>query len=488
MQFDAIVILMMCYGLITIGTTSLLFWAFRGGFSPAARLFLFSELFRIPVIISVGAANAFPEYRISAVFLISHAAFLASEAAFVFSLYVLKRGGKTDRFYVAIGFLMILSVLVEILRLNNPSIPALLSPIIFACLSSAAVFLCQPTGQQNSVITPFWRILQLLELSFFLISLSRIAFYIEGTALSPLEGGRDNAILLAVLVSVLVFRFLCYQSIWMTWIAPDTAENRFNRNLLKSLQDREVLLRKLLASNRRLGMNALASLLAHELSQPLTGAVLQTEALKRDLADSGISPSNAAALDKISLQLKKLSDLVQNLRRFFSENMQSRKPINLAQICNELLDLVEASNAAGTSLKRLYHSNPVVFGDDIQLQQVIKNIINNAIDALQGTDAPDKTITITIGQMEHSAIISIADNGKGIDPAVLPHLFDLYRTTKDTGVGVGLWLCKEIVERHKGRISAAANEAGRGAVITIELPLAESPQRTNRTSRASERS
>jgi len=149
--------------------------------------------------------------------------------------------------------------------------------------------------------------------------------------------------------------------------------------------------------------------LAHQLSQPLTAIGLQTETLKRGLNNSGGNQVYVLMLDKINSQLRKLTNLVKNLRQLFNSNIHDFHRIDLAFTINELLE-----------------------------------------------------------------IIDIEDTGSGIDIKMLPVMFELYKTSKKDGLGIGLWLYKTIINKHHGEISAS-NGQNSGARFTIQLPIARTP-------------
>ena len=113
-----------------------------------------------------------------------------------------------------------------------------------------------------------------------------------------------------------------------------------------------------------------------------------------------------------------------------------------------------------------------ISGDAIQIQQVIINLLNNAIDAIETSNPLTREIVITTNLENDLAIIHIKDTGGGIDSNALPSIFELYKTTKKDGLGIGLWLSKPptIINRHHGNIFATNNSIG-GATFTIEIPL-----------------
>jgi len=113
-----------------------------------------------------------------------------------------------------------------------------------------------------------------------------------------------------------------------------------------------------------------------------------------------------------------------------------------------------------------------VLGNAIQLQQVLINLFNNAIDAIDQSDLPNGKIILSISQSEDFSLIRIQDNGPGISASFLPGMFNLYKTSKQEGLGIGLWLSKTIVDKHNGTICASNNSHG-GATLEISLPLAK---------------
>ncbi len=149
---------------------------------------------------------------------------------------------------------------------------------------------------------------------------------------------------------------------------------------------------------------------------------------------------------------------------------------------DEVIELVEPSlQAKGISLQKNYQSNPLIFGDAIQIQQVLINILNNAIDAITAIDAiatstagkpTNRIIRVGIAQNEQFAILTVQDSGPGITPNLLPTIFELYKTTKLHGLGVGLWLSKTIMDAHHGSITASNSHSG-GAVFEIQIPLSQ---------------
>lgn len=273
-----------------------------------------------------------------------------------------------------------------------------------------------------------------------------------------------------------VFRYISYQSLRISWVGYRASSiNPLNENLAVVTQEKNHLVQGLIASNRVIGIGALASSLAHQLSQPLTAIGLQTETLKRDLNNSGGNQVAAVMLDKINSQLSKLTNLVKNLRQLFNTNIHDFHKVDLAFAVNELLEIIEPTlEAKKIRLRKSISSNITILGDAIQIQQVLINLFNNAIDAIGSAYPQSREISIYVSSDDQFALIDIEDTGAGIDMKILPTMFELYKTSKKDGLGIGLWLCKTIINKHHGEI-AASNSLSGGARFTIQIPLSKTP-------------
>jgi C4-dicarboxylate-specific signal transduction histidine kinase len=176
-------------------------------------------------------------------------------------------------------------------------------------------------------------------------------------------------------------------------------------------------------------------------------------------------------LDKATIELDKLTCLVNGLRQFFGHQETKFEKINLVDTCETLMEFIEPTlRTNNISLIKRYVSSPLIIGNHIQLQQALINIFNNAIFSIIHSKSECREIVFEIRQKESLAIILIKDSGPGVDPEILPDIFELYKTSKTDGLGVGLWLCKTIVENHHGNITVK-NENQSGAIFKIRIPI-----------------
>jgi signal transduction histidine kinase len=317
------------------------------------------------------------------------------------------------------------------------------------------------------------RLFTWLELGLVLFGLIRISATFLSAPVVPRYDPSDLSVLIFSMYIVLAcFRYFAYLGIRITYIDPSNpALNRLNKPLAQALEEKEQLLQGLIASNRLIGISALASSLAHQLSQPLTTIALRADTTRRDLVQSGQDPRFIASIDDIASQSTKLSALVKNLRQFFEAKSSDFVPVNLQRKIDEIVEIVVPNlDAKKIVLVKNYQSDPIVFGDGIQIQQALINVINNSIDALVESKAKHKEILIALSSDDRFATITIKDCGGGIDPDLMPSIFELYKTTKKEGIGVGLWLSRTIMTQHQGTMTVS-NEPGGWTVFTMTLPI-----------------
>jgi len=477
---NSFITLVIIYGLLTIGSASILYFSFRERVDASGKYFLTSELLVLPVLSQVIATNWYPELGMKWYILFAGNAFyIASEIAIFFSIYTLTRNVDFIKFGISLFIGCGYCALIEYCRFHiNPMLPILLSGISSASLAIATFYICITSTNEELKSNLFLKWISYLEIILVVFALFRMASYFSSTPIMPRQPSTAVVLLYTFFVSVNVFRYFFYLSLRISWVNPIADQaNLLNKNLVKVLEDKNKLLTGLITSNRALGMSTLASSLAHQLSQPLTGINFQAEAIKRDLIKIENNQKAVSTLDKMSIELNKVTDLVKNLRKLFENQNSEFEPINLIQISEGILEIIEPTLKSNKiNLVRTYHHDLVCMGDAIQIQQVLINVFNNAIDSIKSKvntdESNSKEIRFDISQNNSFAILSIADSGSGIDPVLLQNMFELYKTTKKGGLGIGLWLSKEIMDKHQGNITAKNNPDG-GAIFEICIPLAQ---------------
>jgi signal transduction histidine kinase len=249
------------------------------------------------------------------------------------------------------------------------------------------------------------------------------------------------------------------------------------QDLSALLTEREEIIRQLTLSNKSAGMGALVASFAHELNQPLTANLLHAELIQAKLeeAEREQSPNQLDMLHKVASAIvhdtQRAADIIRKLRSLFRMSKGEYTVLKLNELVQEMLDLVQ-SKMKHADIVCTVELDPDlrVHGDATQLQQVILNLLNNAIDALIESGGVKPQLQIRGKASGDHLNLEVEDNGQGIAPEHAEDVFSLFKTSKSQGMGVGLWLSRSIVEMHGGRLTFLS-EPGRRTVFTLRLPL-----------------
>jgi len=218
-------------------------------------------------------------------------------------------------------------------------------------------------------------------------------------------------------------------------------------------------------------LGELSGSLAHEINQPLAAILSNAQAALRFLArEPAVLQPVGEALQAIVTSDRRASQVIERLRALLRKGESVRETVDLNELVDDSLRLLR-SDLAHRGIETgvdLQPTLPTLLGDRVQLQQVLLNLIVNAGDAMQGL-TPPRPLHIRTRSAEGRVRIEVDDRGPGIAPADAERVFDAFYSTKAQGLGLGLALCRTIVQAHDGRIGAAQNEGG-GARPWIELP------------------
>ncbi|MCC6193740.1 MAG: GHKL domain-containing protein, partial [Burkholderiales bacterium] len=217
----------------------------------------------------------------------------------------------------------------------------------------------------------------------------------------------------------------------------------------------------------------LTASIAHEINQPL-GAV-QTSADAADLllqSDAGTRDDLRRIVTRIRRDSVRASDVIRRLRSLLARHAPEQRPFDLEAAIDDVVTLMSPeARRRGVLLQWRGGRGPArVLGDQTQIQQVLINLVLNAMDAVAEVEPERRIVTVTAEAGGEHARVTVSDRGKGIAPDAMPRLFDSFYSTKPAGMGLGLSIARTIVEAHGGRI-AAANNAHEGASFQVELPL-----------------
>ncbi len=229
---------------------------------------------------------------------------------------------------------------------------------------------------------------------------------------------------------------------------------------------------ELLHASRLSVMGQMASTMAHELNQPLT-AVVNYLAAGRQLLASGAGERVGEMIEKAAAQAQRAGDVIRRLRGFVSKGETERRIHSLNQLVEEALALaLVGARQRGVRVSIEFdHTVPAVLVDNVQIQQVVLNLARNAVEAMEPVERREITIGTRAIPDENIVEVTVADTGPGIAPELADRLFQPFVTTKPTGMGLGLSICREIVEAHHGRLTAAPRPAG-GTILRVSLPMA----------------
>ena len=220
---------------------------------------------------------------------------------------------------------------------------------------------------------------------------------------------------------------------------------------------------------------------AHELRTPIQALLGITDLVESKVDSSGSSSSEKVELSKADIEmmmrnvsrLERLSANILDASRIESKTLKLKKEFfDLNQKVLHVIDDVKMSLRRGTNDITIISNTMIdkleVYADKSRIFQVLSNLIRNAI---KFSNEEGATITVNIGQKEGHAVVEVRDNGRGIDPQIMPTLFTKFATKSHQGIGLGLYISKSIVEAHGGMIWAENNKDGKGATFTFTLPI-----------------
>ena len=250
------------------------------------------------------------------------------------------------------------------------------------------------------------------------------------------------------------------------------SENRVNP---EAAEDRLRDLRQELAQvARRTTLAAMTAAIGHEINQPLTAIVANAHASLRWLRSPEPNVGEVqASLEQIVRDSKRASDIIENLRAVFRQDDHEGVPLNANDLVREVFALLQGElEGHGVQVEtELREDLPNIVGERVPLQQVLLNLIVNAIEAMSSVTDRARRLSVKTDVHESDCIlITVADEGPGIDPQNLKRIFDALFTTKPQGVGMGLSIGQLIVSAHGGRLWAAPGTP-HGSTFRVQLPI-----------------
>ncbi|WP_460447921.1 two-component system sensor histidine kinase NtrB [Alsobacter sp. SYSU BS001988] len=227
-------------------------------------------------------------------------------------------------------------------------------------------------------------------------------------------------------------------------------------------------------------MDEMGAALAHELNQPLTAIMLYLQAATRSItrAVQGATlpvETFRQVLEKAVHEAERAGAIISRMRHFVEKREPQRREVDISAIVDEALELVMLGQRNPPRVIRRYARGlPKAVVDAVQIQQIVVNLLRNAVEALKGREVP--TITIeTRNAGEHLEVV-VEDNGPGLPPTAVPTIFKAFSTSKRTGMGLGLSISRTIAQNHAGDLTVDPGGDGRGARFVLQLPIIAAPE------------
>ncbi len=247
----------------------------------------------------------------------------------------------------------------------------------------------------------------------------------------------------------------------------DVTERRLSEDALSKLRS------ELARVARVTTLGALTASVAHEVNQPLSGVITNASTCLRMLA--GDAPNVEGARETARRMLRdgnRASDVIARLRTLFEKKDAAMGPVDLNEATREVIALSSSEIQRGRVRVQAHLADglPPVTGDRVQLQQVVLNLLLNALEAMEGVqDRPRKLVIRTERDEGDRVRLTVQDSGVGFDPRDLDQIFEAFYTTKEGGMGIGLSISRSIIESHEGMLWAVPNE-GPGAAFSFSIP------------------
>lgn len=217
----------------------------------------------------------------------------------------------------------------------------------------------------------------------------------------------------------------------------------------------------------------MAAAMAHELNQPLTALMAYASSARQVAGSPGAPPGPMqGVLDGLEREARRSGEVVRRMRDFFRVGAIDLRPTRMDELLRRIVDAHrEPAGALGIEIRLSAGEVPGVLADPLQIEVVLRNLLANAFEALRSHAGP-RHVDVSLGSDADSILVTLRDSGPGIAPEMFPRMFEPHATTSPAGMGMGLVICRSIIEAHGGRLWA---EPGPGACFRLSLPLRDEP-------------
>ena len=302
-----------------------------------------------------------------------------------------------------------------------------------------------------------------------------VVLYIDGAIAIPnlYQEGVTSASIRWAWLGISILSYVAVLGYWLEKLSFENMQvARENQKITELLKDKERLIYGLMKANKTAATGALSASIAHELNQPLGASNLNIQFLRMKLEKGVLNPElGKEILDSLEEDNKRAATIVKSLRSIFTEGESNAREVQLSDLITKVLDIVKPElKSKNIQIQLRVDDGLVIRVNSAEIEQVILNLVNNAAQALANSGTLQRRIAIEAINTGKSVQLSVSDNAAGVPADFKSELFELLSTTKETGMGLGLWLCKHIVTRYSGSIHYE-DAIGGGAKFIIELPL-----------------
>ncbi|MBN8516959.1 MAG: PAS domain S-box protein [Candidatus Accumulibacter sp.] len=256
------------------------------------------------------------------------------------------------------------------------------------------------------------------------------------------------------------------QTGWMGSII-DVTERKHAEELARQQQE------KLQVTARLVTMGEMASTLAHELNQPLAAITSYNTGCLNKLESGNFTTTQLKeALGKLAVQAQRAGHIIRRVHDFVRKSEPKLAPCDLAEAVDDSIGFIEgAAKSRGVRIVReIQGMRPELLADQVMIEQVLLNLMRNGIEAMAEAPADRRRLTVKLSQRENQMEIRVIDHGPGIPPEIEEKLFTPLFSTKADGMGMGLNICRSIIEFHHGRLWVESNPEG-GSIFVMTLPI-----------------
>lgn len=271
-----------------------------------------------------------------------------------------------------------------------------------------------------------------------------------------------------------VLTYAVIKGYWQGVNAQEQARIHMENTQFRVLNARqEKLIADLGRLNKAATTGVLAASVAHELNQPLQASSLNVELMQQTLSCEPVDiPEARRLLQNQQEDLTRMASIVSTMRGVFSESGAKPHTIDLFALLKNLdLLLSPQAKKRGIRIDYLQQGDTQIYARASELQQVALNLVGNAFDAVMTHQTPTPCVRVSVRHVHNQVVCSVEDNGPGIALELQPEVFNILKTTKSEGMGLGLWLARYITERNGGQIAVGRSELG-GAQFTLTFPSA----------------